>query len=132
MNENVSTSNTMQQHEQTQQMSTFERMKGPSGGFVEKAINLILEAVQVARIQQQDAEVFAGKLHESVGGHFIHAKNSSNYKFDERAMEEILTKFYDVKAFELSPPERFDSLLFALKEANLPAIAHEIKEACRK
>ena len=117
-----------QQQEQTQQWSTFEIMKGPSGGIVEKAINLILEAVDVATIEAEDADHFAGNLHENVKGHFIHAKNSKNFKFNKRAMEEILENFYKEKAFKLSQQERFDALVLALKEANLQAIAHEIEE----
>jgi hypothetical protein len=60
-----------------------------------------------------------------VRGHFLHAKDSANYKFDKRAMEGILTDIYNENAFNLSQQERF-------KEVNLPAISHEIEETCRK
>ena len=111
-------------------MSNLKRLKGPNGGIVEKAINIILGAVRTGAIVQQDAKKFAGGLDQKVMGSFIHASNERNFQYNVRAMEEILADFYKEKAFSLDPQETVAMIVGALKEAELAYLAHEIGTAC--
>ena len=108
-----------------------EMVKGPNGGILEKATNIILDAVRKGDVVQQDAKQFAGGLDPEVMGRFIHKSNERNFQFDDRAMQEILTNFYKVKAFSLEPRETIDAIVRALQEAGLPYLAHEIEQDCQ-
>lgn len=109
------------------QTSRFEKMKGPSGGHVEKAINCILEAVRVGNITRRDALEFAEGLHPKVRGLFIHAEHK---EFGERAMRDIFSDFFDVAGYKLSKEDKFDAILKALKGIDKPPIVYEIEQAC--
>ena len=112
-------------------MSILERLKGPSGGIVDKAIIIILGEVRTGAIVQQDAKKFAGGLDPKVMGSFIHSSNTTNFQYNDRAMEEILEGFYKEKAFSLKPQETVDVIVKALIETGLSYLAHKIVEACK-
>ena len=95
-----------------------------------QATNIILDAVRTGDIVQQEAQQFAGGLDPEVMGKFTHKSNTSNFQFDERAMQEILKNFHKVKAFSMEPRETIDVIVSALQEAGLPNIGHEIAKAC--
>ena len=113
-------------------MSTCDSFKGPSRGTVEKAVNLILEAVRKAEIVEKDAPDFTGMLHPNVKGRYIHALNEKDFKFDERAMREILRNFYKQKAYSLTPTQTVDALVKGLKEAGLEYLAYEMEQECKE
>jgi hypothetical protein len=47
-------------------MSFLKKLTGPSGGIVEKAMDIPLEAVRTGTMVQQEAKKFAGGLDEKV------------------------------------------------------------------
>ena len=106
-------------------------LKGPSGGIVEKAVNIILGAVRTGAMVQEDAKKFAGGLDQKVMGFFIHAENERNFQYNDRAMEKILEDFYKVKAYSLEAQDTVAAIVGALKEAGLAFLAHEIETACK-
>ena len=110
----------------------MKRLKGPSGGIVEKAIDILLEAVRTGTMVQQDAKKFAGGLDQKVMGRYIHNENKGNFQYNDRAMEKILEDFYKVKAYSLEAQDTVAAIVGALKEAGLAFLAHEIETACKK
>ena len=78
----VTASHLMQQA-QSSPRTNFEKMRGHAGSLVDRAINLILEAVNVGNFLENEAKDFAGKFHENAGGRFIHTSSQGNFKFDE-------------------------------------------------
>jgi len=123
-----STSNQNENSQAKSQTSRFEKLKGPSGGQVEKAINCILEAVREGNIVKSEALDFAEGLHVIVRGRFIHADHKI---FDERAMRDIFSDFFDVAAYKLSEEAKFVAIMKALKGIDKPPIVYEIEQACK-
>ena len=64
--------------------------------FGERAVNLLLEAVDNGQIDVDQGETIGCKLHPSVGGEFKHNRNERNFKWNRRAMRKIISSFYNL------------------------------------
>merc|ERR1711892_1394673 len=113
-------------------MSKFRELKA-KGKDVEKAVNIIRDAVTKLDITKGDAMEFAEELHPDVKGIFIQDQDQKN-QFGPREMSKILGDFFNKKAYSLSSKDIVDELVRALRGAdNIEAgdrIAKEIEKAC--
>jgi hypothetical protein len=103
--------------------------KANQGCSVEKAIDIILQAVREGKIVKPQAEDFAGMLNKVVKGSYIHTANQGNFQFGERAMREIFTNFEKEEAYKLSAEDKVKAIVKALQDARLGYIAHQIEIA---